>query len=114
MQHGLQSSSSTGHLRVVVRAVERWLEMSVTDDGKGIPSNKVEEIFFAESPKAHVLMLLRRRLQGLFGHRFSIEASSDLSEGTIVTVRIPLQMPFELVSRSLETVRPDTSQLAAG
>jgi two-component system, LytTR family, sensor kinase len=114
VQHGLQSSSSTGRLRVVVRAVERWLEMSVTDDGKGIPSNKVEEIFFRERPRAHALMLLRRRLKGLFGRSFSIEASSDLGEGTTVTVRIPLQTHFEVVGRSFETVRPDTSQLAPG
>jgi signal transduction histidine kinase len=38
-----------------VRAVEQWLEMSVTDGGKGMPANNVQTVFFAERAKAHAL-----------------------------------------------------------
>jgi signal transduction histidine kinase len=40
-----------------------WLEMSVTDDGEGVPSTEVEQLFFAERQRLHALPILRRRLQ---------------------------------------------------
>jgi len=89
VQHGLQSSSGAGRLRVAVRPAGRWLEMSVSDDGQGVPSEEVEQIFFAERPQMHALVLLRRRLQGLFGRSFRLEVYSDAGRGTTVTLRIP-------------------------
>lgn len=41
IQHGVQSSRQAGCLRLVVRRVGDWLEMSVSDDGRGVPSSKV-------------------------------------------------------------------------
>ena len=65
--------------------------MSVRDDGQGVPSTEVEQLFFAERPRVHALVLLRRRLQGLFGHSFQLEVRSETGEGTTVTMRISLQ-----------------------
>lgn len=70
--------------------------MSVSDDGEGVPSAEVEQVFFAEPPRAHPLTLLRRRLQGLFGQGFGLEVRSDTGQGTTVTMRIPLQTQFEV------------------
>jgi hypothetical protein len=82
--------------------------MSVNDDGQGVPSTEVEQLFFAERQPVHALTLLRRRLQILFGRSFQLEVRSEIGEGTTVTMRIPLQTRFELMGRSLETVGPDT------
>ncbi|HYY30599.1 MAG TPA: hypothetical protein VE860_21865, partial [Chthoniobacterales bacterium] len=41
--------------------------------------------------RVHALVLLRRRLVGLFGRSFQLEARSELGEGTTVTMRIPLR-----------------------
>jgi LytS/YehU family sensor histidine kinase len=49
-------------------------------------------------------VLLRRRLQGLFGRSFQLEVRSEIGEGTTITVRIPLQTRFEVMGRSLETL----------
>src|SRR5258707_5428937 len=73
VQHGLQSSSGVGRLRFAIRSAGRWLEMSVSDDGQGVSSEEVEQIFFAERPQMHALVLLRRRLQGLVGRSFRLE-----------------------------------------
>src|SRR6202035_3070884 len=67
VQHGLHSSPRAGRLQLVVRPTGEWLEMSVSDDGQGVPSTDVDRVFFAERPRVHALVLLRRRLQGLFG-----------------------------------------------
>jgi two-component system, LytTR family, sensor kinase len=112
VQHGLRSSPHAGRLSLVVRATGPWLEMSVSDDGQGVPSTEVEQLFFAECQSVHALTLLRRRLQTLFGRSFQLEVRSEIGEGTAVTMRIPLQTRFELRGRSLETVAADTGQVA--
>jgi two-component system LytT family sensor kinase len=89
IQHGLHSSPGAGRLLLVVRTAGPWLELSVTDDGQGVPSTDVEQLFFAERPRVHALALLRRRLQGLFGRSFQLEVRSEIGEGTTVTMRIP-------------------------
>lgn len=114
VQHGLQSRTGAGRLRVAMRPVGRWLEMSVSDDGTGVPSNQVEKLFFAEGSRVHALVLLRRRLQGLFGRSFHLEVRSDVGQGTMVTIRIPLQVECEVEGRSLENDTANTGQLAAG
>ena len=98
VQHGLLSSPEAGRLRLVVRPAGPWLEMSVTDDGQGVPSTEVEQLFFAQCRPLHALTLLRRRLQGLFGRSFRLEVCSDVGEGTTVTMGIPLRMAFQSVS----------------
>jgi two-component system, LytTR family, sensor kinase len=112
VQHGLQSSPQAGRLRLVVRATGPWLEMSVSDDGQGVPSTEVEQLFFAECERVHALTLLRRRLQTLFGRSFQLEVRSEIGAGTTVTMRIPLQTRFEVMGKSLESMAPDTGQVA--
>jgi two-component system sensor histidine kinase LytS len=90
VEHGLHSSPQAGRLSLVVRSAGQWLEMSISDDGQGVPSTKVEQLFFAERQRVHALTLLRRRLQGLFGRSFQLEVRSEVGQGTTVTLRIPL------------------------
>jgi two-component system sensor histidine kinase LytS len=101
IQHGLQSSPQAGRLRITVRETEQWLEMSVSDDGQGVPSREVERVFFGVRPEVHALGLLRRRLQALFGRSFRLEVQSKVGHGTTVTMRIPLQTQVEVAGRSL-------------
>ena len=103
MQHGVQSSPKAGHLRLVVsRRIGEWLDMSISDDGQGVPATEVDRVFFAMRPRAHALSLLRRRLQGLFGRSFRLEVESEVGRGTTVRMRIPLRRRFDIVEESLE------------
>jgi two-component system LytT family sensor kinase len=108
VQHGLHSSPRAGRLQLVVRPTGKWLEMSVSDDGQGVPSTEIEHLFFAERPRVHALALLRRRLRGLFGRSFQLEVRSEIGEGTTVTMGIPLPKAFRV---GLESPRPITSEL---
>jgi hypothetical protein len=72
---------------------------------------EIEYLFFAERPQVHALVLLRRRLRGLFRRLFQLEVRSEIGEGTTVTMRIPLR--FEVANASLEEVGADTGQLAS-
>jgi two-component system LytT family sensor kinase len=107
IQHGLLSAPRAGRLRVVVCATGPWLEMSVSDDGQGVTSTEVEQLFFAERPRVHALVLLRRRLQGLFGRSFQLEARSEIGEGTTVIIRIPLRKQFGVGPESPGAVTAD-------
>jgi len=71
VQHGLHSSPRAGRLQLIVRPTGEWLEMSVSDDGQGVPSAEIEHLFFAERPRVHALALLRRRRKDCSGARFS-------------------------------------------
>jgi LytS/YehU family sensor histidine kinase len=103
VQHGVQSSPEAGCLCLVVRRVGGWLEMSVRDDGKGIPSSEVEQVFFAVRPRVHALSLLRRRLRALFGGSFRLDIRSEVGLGTRVMMRIPLTRQSS-AERTLEAV----------
>jgi LytS/YehU family sensor histidine kinase len=106
VQHGLQSSPKAGRLRlVVVRRMGEWLDMSISDDGQGVPATEVERVFFAVRPRVHALTLLRRRLQGLFGRSFRLEVGSEVGRGTTVRMRIPLRRRFDTAEESLEAGR---------
>jgi two-component system sensor histidine kinase LytS len=111
VQHGLHSCSRAGRLRLLIRPAGQWLELSVSDDGDGVPPAEVEQVFFAERSGAHALVLLRRRLQGLFGRSFQLKVRSEVGQGTTVTLRIPLRKRF---GGSLEwpgTITSDLCQL---
>jgi two-component system LytT family sensor kinase len=111
IQHGLHSSPGAGRLRLWVRATGPWLEMSVTDDGQGVASTEVEQLFFGERPRVHAMVLLRRRLQGLFGRSFRLVVRSAIGEGTTVTIGIPLRKQFGVRSESPGVITADLGAL---
>ena len=86
--------------------------MSVRDDGQGVPSTEIEHLFFAERPQVHALVLLRRRLRGLFGRSFQLEARSEIGEGTTVTMRIPTPKRFGVGLESPRTISSELRELA--
>jgi two-component system LytT family sensor kinase len=114
VQHGLQSSAKAGRLRFAVHQEGQSLEMSVTDDGQGVPSADVEKIFFSGHSQVHALEILRRRLHGLFGRSFHLEVSSHVGQGTTVTLSIPLRMQFEVSGRLFESDAAAPGHLASG
>ena len=87
--------------------------MIVGDDGQGIPSTEVEQLFFSDRPRAHALVLLRRRLQGLFGRSFRLEVRSKMGEGTTVTMRVPLRKPFGIGLESPPAINSDLRELVS-
>jgi sensor histidine kinase YesM len=109
----VQSSPKAGCLRLVVCRVGEWLEMSVSDDGQGVSSTEVEQVFFAERSRVHALSLLRRRLAALFGRSFRLEICSEIGQGTTVRMRIPLLRQRD-AEGSLETILSRPGHLASG
>jgi two-component system LytT family sensor kinase len=112
VQHGLHSSPGAGRIQLAARPTGQWLEMSIRDDGQGVPATEVEHVFFAERQRVHALVLLRRRLQGLFGRSFQLEVRSEIGEGTTVTMRIPLRKRFGVGLESPRAIPSELCELA--
>jgi LytS/YehU family sensor histidine kinase len=112
VQHGIQSSPRAGQLLLTVRPSGSWLEMGVSDDGQGVPSREVEQLFFGERQRVHALVLLRRRLQGLFGRSFQLDVRSEIGEGTTVTMRIPLRKRLGVNLESPRAITSEVSELS--
>jgi LytS/YehU family sensor histidine kinase len=112
VQHGLHSTPLAGHLSIVIGAVEQFLEVSVSDDGRGVPSAEVEKVFFGNRSEMHAMALLRRRLQGLYHTSFRLEVRSELEKGTTVTMRIPLGRASGAPQKSAEDTVSDFYHLA--
>ena len=112
VHHGLRSSPRAGRIELAVRPTGQWLEMSIRDDGQGVPPTEVEHVFFAERQRVHALVLLRRRLQGLFGRSFQLEVRSEVGEGTTVTMRIPLRKRFGVGLESPRAIPSELCELA--
>jgi two-component system, LytTR family, sensor kinase len=102
VQHGLHSTPHAGRLSIVIGAVEQFLEVSVSDDGRGVPSADVEKIFFGNRTEVHAMALLRRRLQGLYHNSFRLDVRSEPERGTTVTMRIPLRRGSGISQKSAD------------
>jgi two-component system sensor histidine kinase LytS len=113
VQHGLHSTPHAGRLRIVIGAVGRYLEVSVSDDGRGVPSAEIEKIFFGNRSEVHAMALLRRRLEGLYQNSFHLVVKSELEHGTTVTLRLPLRRGFGIAPNSSEHSVPDFYHLAS-
>jgi LytS/YehU family sensor histidine kinase len=102
MQHSLQCWRKTRYLRLVVcRRIGEWLDVIVSDDGKGVSSTQSKQIFFTERLSDYALTLLRRRLRGLYSRSFKLEVRSEMGGGTTVTMRIPLRVTTLCTRQSL-------------
>jgi two-component system, LytTR family, sensor kinase len=112
VQHGLHSTPRAGRLRLAISTTGKWLDASVSDDGRGMPSAEVEKIFFGNDCKVHALALLRRRLESLYKDSFRLDVSSELEQGTTVSMRIPLRKGPGILLKSTEDPVADFYHLA--
>ena len=112
VQHGLHSTPQAGRLRLVIRSEGKWLEVSVNDDGRGVPSADVERVFFGNNTETHALALLRRRLHGLFQNSYCLEVKSEIEQGTTVTMCVPLRRGLGIRAKNSDDTMPDVFSLA--
>lgn len=82
IRHGVARSSAAGVVRLSARRLGEWLELSVVDDGPGLPKD-------APAQPGHGLETTRERLRALYGGRASLEVNNTGEAGAIATLRIP-------------------------
>lgn len=80
IRHGIAQRTDAGRVAIATRRVGDALDLTVTDDGPGIPTN-------VEQP-GHGIANTRERLQALYGPRASLDVTR-IAGGTVARMRIP-------------------------
>jgi LytS/YehU family sensor histidine kinase len=83
IKHGIAKRADAGRLDITARIVDRYLELSVRDDGGGVSAT--------QSVEGVGLSNTRERIRTLYGDDASLTLSTPPAGGTEVTVRIPLR-----------------------
>ena len=93
--HGIEPTGEAGTITVSGREDGKDLLLYVTDDGAGIPADKLADLLTTERPRSHASLNgigvynVHRRLQMLYGTGYGLTIESEPGCGTCVTVRIP-------------------------
>ncbi|HWR30472.1 MAG TPA: ATP-binding protein, partial [Negativicutes bacterium] len=89
VRHGLMGREEGGHIAVTVRKEDHAVIIAVSDDGVGIPAERLPDLLSTEQDGVGVgLRNINRRLHSCFGTSLSI--TSQEGQGTLVTMTIPL------------------------
>lgn len=88
--HGFQNSSSENLLTIQIQKhLKKSLMIKITDNGAGIPEEKLKRIFSETSNRTIGLNNVRERLQIYYGDAAEITVESREHSGTQVTILLP-------------------------
>ena len=80
-------------IKISIRAVEEQLVIVVYDDGKGMSAGKVasiNEILHTKGNQHIGLYNVHRRIQLMYGEQYGLSIISQLDEGTVIKITLPL------------------------
>ena len=83
IRHGIARRPGAGTVQVHARRDSETLELSVVDDGAGIPSTP--------PMPGHGIENTRERLRALYGDRASLTVAPNATGGTTATLRVPFR-----------------------
>lgn len=101
IMHGLSNKPINGHIQIEYIAVDSVLHIIVEDNGKGITSEKIQEIFSRNQNEnaGHIgIYNLQKRIKLYYGDRYDITIQSKVGEYT----RCELTLPLSHSARSQE------------
>jgi two-component system sensor histidine kinase YesM len=102
--HGFHAMSVPGTIVVRAALEENVLVVSVRDNGNGMSAQALADIFKGEKPEHKGLSRIglynvRRRIELSYGPSYGVEVSSVYGEGTVVTLKLPVQQTENHKSR---------------
>ena len=90
VQHGLFPKLSDCVLTLTAVRDKGDVLLRVQDNGIGMPADKLASVFDVSSDGIGI-QNVSKRLQSLFGEAYRLRIKSKLGEGTVITVRIPVE-----------------------
>jgi len=101
--HGIKERRGPGYIDIMVEEREHFLCLTVTDDGKGIPeekltllNNELKTLAIINDNKESVsfgygMMNVQARIKLTYGDIYGIVIESQPDKGTKVTIKLPIQ-----------------------
>jgi two-component system sensor histidine kinase YesM len=102
--HGIKERKGPGFITIQVKGNQECILITVTDDGKGIPSDKLEllrekmdTLYNLDVEKGkqvdfgYGMMNVQARIKLTYGDQYGLSIDSQLGEGTTVTIHLPIQ-----------------------
>lgn len=88
IRHGLRKKVGRGTVTVTVRKAPDGVRVTVSDNGQGIPSDRLDKLFTTDNISGVGLRNIDSRLKRLYGRGLSIQ--SEAGKGTEISFTIPL------------------------
>ncbi|HZH62348.1 MAG TPA: sensor histidine kinase [Metabacillus sp.] len=99
--HGIKERKGPGYIAIKANTENEDLVLTVTDDGKGIPEEKLtklnerlDTIYKHHEQKVdfgYGMMNVQARIKLTYGEDYGIQIGSQLDVGTTVTIRLPIR-----------------------
>ncbi|MHB1127399.1 MAG: histidine kinase [Bacillota bacterium] len=92
VKHGLTPKVESGAIKISIHREISHLVLSITDDGVGIPSDKVPLVLQPGYGSGNGVGLsnVHERLKGIYGEEYGLHINSKEGKGTIMLMRIPV------------------------
>lgn len=94
--HGLKEKRAQGHIHVEAYADDKYMYISVTDNGVGMDAEQLNEMLREGGSSGYALSNIRNRIQLYYGPEAALRFSSKPYEATVATLQIPLEGEDEL------------------
>ncbi|WP_394913641.1 sensor histidine kinase [uncultured Robinsoniella sp.] len=101
IMHGFCPSHEKLFILLTVTAKEQWLTIQISDDGAGIPPDKLAQLqtelltpatgFYSDSSPSIGIKNVYARLRLYYNKNVLLEIDSEEYEGTVITLKLPYQ-----------------------
>ncbi len=95
LKHAFPSARYEGAVTVTAHAQEGSLQINVSDNGSGIPEDKVRQLGYrhmsSEQGTGTALWNIRERLLSLYGEEAEFHVQSVVGKGTSVQLTVPIR-----------------------
>lgn len=87
VRHGIMSRVEGGKIYISVKEEQDRIVITIKDNGVGIPSAKLKNIFMSDLSKGIGILNIHKRMLAIYGHGLIIKSKPD--KGTEVSIIIP-------------------------
>jgi len=89
IKHGIAPRTDNGHIEIDARRLDGMLQVQVTDNGPGLPSNGSSTGRLVKEGVG--LANTEARLQQLYGHKHRLDLANTLRGGVTVILEVPFK-----------------------
>jgi two-component system sensor histidine kinase LytS len=91
IKHGVMQKLEGGTVKISADETENEVQIVIADDGVGMGSEKLAQLFISHKPESIGLRNVHERLKNIYGEQYGLNIQSKEGEGTKVNINIPFE-----------------------